>query len=295
VIDARRPLDLERLRHIERELLRSRDLRVSVAHESEFLWWHQRAVHDSFGIAMGLTVEPEGGGASVLVAPGVAFDCYGRELRIAGPRSISAPDEVNDRVTLLARHSRREPAKTWVCDSDSKLGEPELVWSAARRLDPHAGVPLAFLDSKGSLTPGWRVRALARPRVAAGVTRPDGTPWEPFSLSGSAAEGRAQGLEVRIDTRPAGFTNTPCYFAWLQWPRLSTRSPLELVRALTLQHVERTGVDGFSFRIWTLSALGARGSAELVALARREHLWVSWVAVECQTGDGRRLPAKGIA
>ena len=296
MIDARRPLDLERLRHIERELLRSRDVSASVMYETELMWWHQRAVHDSFGVATGLTVELEGAGASVLVAPGVAFDGYGRELRIAAPRRVALPDQVEDRVTLLARFAPGRVGPN-TCGCDARFDEAELVWTAARRLDPRAGVPLAVLDSDGSLSPvtGSRARPLARPRVAAGATRPDGTPWEAFSLFGSTAEGRAQGLEVRIDTRSAGFTSTPCCFAWLQWPRLSTGSPRDLVHALGLQFVERPGIDGFSFRIWTFLALGTRGSAELVALARREQLWVSWLAVECQTCDGRRLPAKGIA
>jgi hypothetical protein len=295
VIDARRPLELERLRHIERELLRSRDLRASVAYETELLWWHQRALHDSFGVASGLAVDLAKGGEAVVVAPGVAFDCYGRELRVSAARTVSVPDEVDDRATLLARFAPdRARASTGACDTE--LDEAELVWSGRRRLDPPAGVPLAVLDSEGSLTPaaGARVRPFARPRVAAGATRPDGTPWQAFSIFGAAASERAQGLEVRIDISPAGFTSTPCCFAWLQWPRLGRRTRHELVRALALQFVERPGVDAFTFRIWTFLGLGSLGSAELVALARREQLWVSWLAVECQTGAGRRLPAKGI-
>jgi hypothetical protein len=288
-VSARRPLDLQRLRHVSGELLRSRDFRDAVAGEAELLWWHQRAVHDSFGIASGLEVELAADAASVLVAPGVAFDCFGRALQVTSPRTIPLPSEANDGMTLLLRYQS---------DAGNSCAGAELVWRTSARVDARAGVPLALLDPNAvpSLRPAAaRTRPLARPRVAAGATRPDGTAWEPFALSGSS-ERAADGIEVRIDTRAAGFTVKPCYFAALHWPGLDSRSfPVTLIRALSLQYVERTAADGFTFRIWTfLGVRGATPAASLVAFARREQLYVSWLGVACE--DGAHLEAaKGTA
>ena len=278
---ASRPVSVERIRHVPRELLRSGDFRDALETEAQLQWWHQRAVHDSFGVVDGLWVTPGPDAGSVTVAPGVAYDCFGRDLHLFEPRVVPLPEEPEP-MTLLARAPRRTRA------------EAELVWVETARFEPRAGVPLPRLD--GRRRPEWtaaaRPRALARPRVGAGATRPDGTPWQPFRRF--EASRTAAGVEVRVDTRPAGFTDTPCYFAWLHWPRLtSTALPVQLVLAFGLQHVERCSLDGFTFRVWLGFAAGDASGEELVSLARNQQLFVSWLGIQCDGQTRLRRSARG--
>ena len=76
----RRPVDIQRLRHVPRELLRSRDFRDQAAASEQLRWWHNRALHDAFGVASGMSAALAADAASVLVQPGVAYDRVGREL-----------------------------------------------------------------------------------------------------------------------------------------------------------------------------------------------------------------------
>jgi hypothetical protein len=284
-MSARRPLDLQRIRHVPRELLRSRDLQDAVAADVELLWWHQRAVHESFGVAAGLEVALVDDTA-VDVAPGVAFDCYGRDLLVPEHRVVPLPEEGG--MTLLARYRTDQgPA----CGSRLRAGTAELVWRTTASVDIHAGVRLARLerDPDPRLLPEpRRARPLARPRVAAGETLPDGTPWQPF--------GR-EGLEVRVDTRTAGFTDTPCYFAWLNWPRLNVSPLRPIVVTLALQYVEQSTPDGFTFRIWLPQRMQALAQVRmpLAVRARQEQLSVCWLGIEPNEPVQVRLPAKGIA
>ena len=287
---ARSPVSLERIRHVPRELLRSRDFRDALETEAQLHWWHQRAVHDSFGVVAGLSVVPGPGTESVVVAPGVAFDCFGRELQLFDHRVVLLPPQPVE-MTLLARSPQGPVRAAHVART-----EAELVWAETARVDARAGVALALVDEKGRLKPTSapsRPRALARPRVGAGATRPDGTPWRPFRRF--EVSRASVGVEVRIDTRPAGFTDTPCYFGWLHWPRVaSTALPVSIVLALGLQHVERCSIDGFTFRVWLGVAAGASGE-QLVNFARSQQLYVSWLGIQCEGQTHNGPSAKGTA
>src|SRR5687768_5816526 len=96
------PPDIQRMRHVPRQMLRSRDFRDQETTDAELRWWHQRAVHDAFGVADGLVVTRSADGASVTVAPGLAYDCYGRELRLRAPRTLAVPAS-GQPLTLFAR------------------------------------------------------------------------------------------------------------------------------------------------------------------------------------------------
>jgi hypothetical protein len=52
----REPLELQRLRYWQGQMLRSRDLRDQVATEAQLRWWHNRALHNVFGVASGFEV-----------------------------------------------------------------------------------------------------------------------------------------------------------------------------------------------------------------------------------------------
>ncbi len=250
---SRRPVELERLHHVSRELLRSRDFNAAVTADTELQWWHQRAAHDSFGIADGLWVELTGDGEAVIVSPGLAYDCYGREVQALEEQVVPLPSERTERMTLLVRRQeRRRAAAVEPCAGGVRRPEPELIWRRTARADVRAGVPLGVFDPNARRRGRWeaiRSRVLSRPRIGAGVTQPGGTAWTPsFVLP---AQSIADGITVRIDTRRAGFTDPPCYFAWLQWPGVgAARDPAWIVLSSGLQTIEKASVDGFTFHVW---------------------------------------------
>ena len=137
-VTARTPVSLERIRHVPRELLRSRDFRDALETDAQLQWWHQRAVHDSFGVVEGLSVDRAADAESVVVAPGLAFDCFGRELQLFEHRVVPLPEDAAP-MTLLARNPQGGSA------------EAELVWRETTRVDHRAGVPLAVRDETGEL------------------------------------------------------------------------------------------------------------------------------------------------
>ena len=281
--------DLERHRFWRGQHLLARDLDDLVAGEEERLWWHNRAIHDAYGVVFGLAVTPAGGAEpGVVVGPGLAYDAYGRELGVfapataAMPRGAGAADEpaTEERWALLLRF-RDAGAGARGCGGGTGCGcgaapRGELVWRRARRVGLEDGVVLA----RGrwiSGTAGWlfvadegfdplRARAVARPRLGRGETPRGGTAWRLWSqppdpplvdpagatLPGLVVPAAARGIEVEIDTAAAGFTRTPCYFAWLQggpWQvahRLATTLPLGRITA--------AGRDRFTFSLWDPAA-----------------------------------------
>ena len=52
----RLPAVLQRIAHTEGDLLRAHDLNAGLASEDELRWWHNRAFHEPYGIALGLSV-----------------------------------------------------------------------------------------------------------------------------------------------------------------------------------------------------------------------------------------------
>jgi hypothetical protein len=285
-----RLVDLQRQRWVPDQMLRSRDLRDQQATSDQLRWWHNRAVHEAFGIASGFEVALSDDQTSVTVAAGVAHDCAGRLLRLLAPRDVSLPGDQRP-STLVARW--RDPAYG---------AEPELVWLDTLRPGPREGVPLARLTFAGTtptVTPvRARSRPLAGPRLGWGSTPADGTAWEPWLLGRTPI-----GVQVTVDTRAAGFSDVPCYFAWLQWPQVgSTQLDYWFYVLLALQYLEEPAIDRFVFRLLLppssqllrtatdrprLSELG-RGSGDLVSLATGQRLYVCWLGIQDEgTGDGR--------
>jgi hypothetical protein len=264
------PLELERIRHVPSEWLLSRDLSDQLSGDRELLWWHQRAVHRP-GVAAGMTVRSDPGnaadgvGPSVTVDPGLAYDAQGHELPLLERRVLAVPDA--QRVTALL--VRRAPGGAGV----------ELVWRPLGALEPCDGIPLATLRDGVVRTRTTRTRSLERPHVAAGETQPGATAWGVWREEAERAV--PFGLEVRVDTSAAGFTDVPCYFAWLNWPRPGHATPERTGFApMGLQYVQEEGARGFTFRLRV--ALRRAGAAEMLAFARRERLSVCWLAVQCE-------------
>lgn len=260
------PTALERLRYEQGQQLRSRDRRDQVAIEAQLRWWHNRAVHNAFGVAEGLAVEKQDD--SIVVRPGLAYDCRGRELILQQRRTVPPPPASDDDAVttflLVVRYkeSGEYPPRgelSGVCVPGGRVGmlfeSPDFEWVAEKSWMPARGVPLASATvDDGELKLGAsfvrpRARARAMPRIATGSTLPGATAWQAWRTT----EGQGNddpvhlGFEVLIDTTSAGFTETPCYFAWLRGSLWNQRKVVFI--AAPLQHVTDTSRHGFTFRV----------------------------------------------
>src|SRR5277367_2959647 len=108
--------ELGRVAYWEGQLLRSRDFLDIQRVADERRFWHARAMHEAYGVYRGFEAIPMEANAErppmIQLAPGVAFDCYGRELILECVAAIpySAQPLATDEVrTLLVRYKTPAP------------------------------------------------------------------------------------------------------------------------------------------------------------------------------------------
>jgi hypothetical protein len=235
--------DSERLQFLEGGLLTARDLRDDVAYESRMRGLHVRVLHNIWGVARGFEVHFNYARDTVLVGPGLAYDCVGREiissrsLALAAPRSPEHDDSEDGRrwFDLVIGYDDRVPGRSSLdagCldDGASRSEErPRWRWTYAGmthgdvpppglaenvRLGEEIPLTRAGLDAQGRIqTLDFRYRrhaqGLVRPHIGSG-NLPQGSVYVFGGLFSFA---------VQVDTRSAGFSQTPYYFASLedQW------------------------------------------------------------------------------
>jgi hypothetical protein len=95
-------------------------------------------------------------------------------------------------------------------------------------------------------------------------------------------------MQVTIDTTAAGFTETPCYFAWLEGT-LWEKSNIEFFPVPFL-HLDRESARQFRLRLWLpmlLTLLGSRArranqdfAEEFINFARQQKLHVCWLGIQ---------------
>ncbi|HKV35410.1 MAG TPA: hypothetical protein VJP89_13830 [Pyrinomonadaceae bacterium] len=296
------PVDLQRLRYQQGQQLRSRDRRDQVAIETQLRAWHNRAMHNAFGIAEGFDVEFQADTA--VVTSGLAYDARGRELILQRPRTINFPRIDPSETTswlLLARFketSEYPPRNQFssVCFGRKDglwLESPEFLWKQTNQWRPELGVPIARITvntdgiaADQDFVP-FRVRAIARGRIYSGESHPGNTTWEPWTFPVVGTRGVQIGFQTRIDTSQAGFTQVPCYFASLQ---LAPLNPLEPPPAflVPVTHITVEAVNGFTFRIF-LPGLFMPGATDTEVLQinrqfqkfnARSRYYVSWIGIQ---------------
>jgi hypothetical protein len=290
-------------------MLRSDDLNDQGVIEDQLRWWHNRAVHNAYGIAAGLEArasQETGALWKIKITPGIAYDCFGRELILTREGEIAVPSggeaipsggSSEKTFVLLARfsrpHSEHGGCELFDASSSQNHDSLELVlkWGPDR-LTKHDGVPIATIKrvitnttsgtSEGVTVDGGIrpiVRPIARPHIANGATQPGATQWE---LWKTQTEDRVEvfvGFQVRVDTSAAGFVTTPCYFAWM--PTLF----------LSIDEVAESSADGFTCRLINPYYTGYRLTgnpaleAWLLNSGRASPLSVCWIGVEMKRAE----------
>lgn len=200
--------ELERVRYWQGQLLASGDLETQLRVDQEMRRLHNRAVHQAYGVAIGLTLERDETTSEIKLDEegrvnlfcGMAYDCAGRELILQSNRAIPLPPQFP--MTLVIT---RDGAST---DGIA------LNWKEPQAVNANTEIALATLIDGGlppEADPFFRqvvARPLARPRLATGQTIPGETAWQPWKIGETEV-----GVKVEIDTSAAGFTRSPHYFA----------------------------------------------------------------------------------
>ncbi|HYX28642.1 MAG TPA: hypothetical protein VE863_08750 [Pyrinomonadaceae bacterium] len=279
---------LGRIRYWPGQRLRSTDFTANQKVEEQRRWWHNRAEHEAFGIASGLSTEAIDSNLSgVAVSPGLAYDCFGRELVLQEARLVPLP-EFADGLYLIIRYADRvgRSPGPHCCETTAApaTGNVDFVWQSKSSFNFTDGVPLAEtrLDHGGkTLAQDFfrlPLRPRARPLIATGTTISGKTLWAVNEIDPGTLE-----VFTDIDTSAAGFTAVPCYFAWLEGPlvdpRRGNRSPIVLTR------VTNEATDKFRFSYWYHFRSGVIASHTMAMQSSatsvpRPDLYVAWMA--CQ-------------
>lgn len=267
--------ELQRIRYKKRQMLSSQDLRDDADIMNLLRWMHNRALHEVHGVNSGMEIcqlnndgkQVDGEDTLVMleISPGLAYDCYGRELILPQSRRIRVPltpPDASNIFTLLVSYQENsafaeKAAGIGGCasgDSVLNLEEPIFNWKPDSLVEIIDGVPLARVCYKEPKSPvllndsskSPLSRPLARPRIASGATIPGKTAWEEWIEKDSGGR-YTIGFQTRIDTSSAGFTETPCYFAKLQGNFWNEENP-EFILA-PFESIHEGSATGFTFRI----------------------------------------------
>jgi hypothetical protein len=265
---------LERVQYWQGQRLRSRDFTHLQRVEAQRRWWHNRALHNAYGIAEGLTciLIPTEAPTGVSVSAGLAYDVFGRELILVRPLIIPLPANVPQGLagpmSLLMRYKAvstdmrpDEIAEVcWNAPGSAVAGTVEFVWMVGlvgSGLNASNGVAVFALQYGASgLTgpyPGYSplsIQPMAGPLLGSGSTIPGSTPWQPWGASffSNDPNQNVSGVQTWVDTSAAGFTRIPCYFATLQGPLWSSKT-MQLVPAV-FPSLDGESLIGFTFRLW---------------------------------------------
>jgi hypothetical protein len=267
--------ELERQRYWQGQILRAADFNDLLAVEDQKRWWHNRALHDAYGVSTGLELlKSEGNPPNYRIGPGVAYDCFGREILLSESRPIPPIPQIAEQSewTLLIA----------LCGSGC-ASRPRLFWKQTRQVSLTDGVPVALRES-GATEPRIvgrpRQRKWGRQKVDRGTTPPEHTDW--FHDVNTA---RPIVICVTIDTAAAGFSCPPCYFASLEFALpsfLSDVSRLGFRLNVVIGHSQQE-IDP---RFRDLATRGGVQIEDVVNYFRR-NIHVHWLGVEDPDSETR--------
>lgn len=313
---------LERVKYWQGQMLRAQDFLNLQGVEAQRRWWHNRAIHNAYGVAEGLNanlVPAKPPYTGVSVSPGVAYDIFGRELILERVLTIPLPNNVPTgmvgAMSLLLRYKppscRMQPDEIlemcWTAPGSVVAGTAEFVWKLGDNLNPCEGVSVYAICYSAAPTlkgpDSYYVRisseSLARPLLTSGATVPGQTPWEEWTAGFDGNDAPyLVGEQAWIDTTAAGFTDVPCYFAWLQGPLWS--SQLQVFLPALVTNIADASITGFTFQMYVpfppqtdfeIARAGRRvlienldsnvvSASEFDLFAQQQDLYVSWIG--CQ-------------
>jgi hypothetical protein len=151
-----RVFEMQRLKFWQGQKLLSRDFRDQTSYEAQLRWWHNRALHNAYGVSYGFAVTLVD--TRVRIDCGVAYDCYGRELILQAPRELALLDPTDDfkSMTLVATFdgggrsiSSKEILMGNVDCASSRIG-PSIEWKPSADFQFVDGVPLAEISYEPS-------------------------------------------------------------------------------------------------------------------------------------------------
>jgi len=296
--------NLERARYWQGQKLRSSDFNCIHAVEAQRRWWHNRALHNAYGIHEGFGATSNPGTTAILVKAGLAYDDSGRELILESDQTVPVPNVSTDgNIVLFARYrekiSQPRPQDLAAIGCSSRAPQfVEFIWRKKDFCQSYDGVPLAEVkfvkggrSSVSVISP--TVRPLSRPLLATGSTVPGNTSWQLWTTELVARRHIGPyGVQTTIDTSAAGFTDEPCYFAWLEGPVWSPRTH-QIVPAIFPSIAEQS-LTSFVFRLalppdntgvvlsmtWGTQGAQQVGPSDFPLFAARQKLYVSWIG--CQ-------------
>ena len=187
---------------------------------------HVRTVHDTYGIAFGLTTTLAPDTRAVIVQPGLAYTCRGASVFVDSVTTIVAPHASSagtrfDLVLVPANTAMSCGEPAYDCNHEPAFVSASLRWISAEPSracackDHDDAVQLGrFVRSTSGILAGpdtaqrRSVRGLVRPHIVSGVTKSGALVWQ---------QG-APDLFAQVDTSAAGFTSTPVYLVSLAKP-----------------------------------------------------------------------------
>jgi hypothetical protein len=278
-MDTKPPVPLEQFVFGDGQTLRSTDLDDYTKIGDARRWWHNRALHNAYGISRGLKVAPAALDLAqpermmgVRVRAGIAYDSFGRMLYQQFDLDLPFPSDLPSSIAAAVLFLRRSDADADSCGCSPRrkccLGEPvhqgdglEFYWEETAQFRAEDGVPLArVLYRKGSrrASPALdekfvapRSRRFSRPHLAAGGTLPGATAWKLGPADLVRKDGTKilwQPVDVDVSTSAAGFSQTPQYFAKLSGPLFDPVR--ELVLPVVGPHIVNEFPEQFTFRFW---------------------------------------------
>jgi len=284
-----------RLKHHRDQLLVARDLQADFQIEREFLWLHTVGLHNTWGIVVGLTAELLSS-RRVRVAPGLAYDCRGRELILATETLIDVPTEHTRRGPILVmRYDDEDPGDfapqlDAICfphQVNPPRETPILAWRSEDALRLGMEVPLVrVMLTSLDLSIRQYAHPQGRPYVAMGSTDPKKI-WSPWNQIGDSPQ--QIGWSMEVDTAEAGFVSVPHYFAWLDpHPYGSRRRPPPILLG-PFTSVADTSEDGFSLVTFFASSNDGAEVEDVNRVFSESPPAVVWLGIEPELPEGLRL------
>lgn len=233
----------QRIRYFDGQLLTARDLQDDVAYEARMRGLHVRALHNTWGVALGFEVTVQNSNV-VKVSPGIAYDCRGREIfsardLLVGPPPRPPGSQVNawlfDLVLRYDEGSERGRTDSVICLDGVSPGEERPLWrwrfaGDAVGVTPTSTTPLEPLRLGEEIPLARFVIQSDEPRIgppdfterrnAQGLVRPHIAGDQVQQQLLPHPDGNEFSFTLTVNTSAGGFSQKPFYFARITIPFL---------------------------------------------------------------------------